>query len=408
MYIGPAGLLHENGRVILRSPVEWAGRKSWLWFSFDSRFEPYLGHGRLDGFLTGLLPTAMNLGEDIDLDGAISEKLFYNMTNLVLPVLNHAFPEWKIITLRPRELDDGRSFSRARGVGTGFSGGVDSFSTWYTHRRSGTPAAYRLTHLVFGNVGSHGDHDGEKARQLFNARFGLIRGFADEAGAELVRMDSNLHELAGLDFYYSHSLRNAAAPLHLQPLLGKYLYSSAFHFRDCAAQHGKAIGALDPVLVPHLSTETLEFVSSGIQYTRVEKTRQTVQIDLSRQYLNVCVSPGPDGRNCSICDKCARTMLTLELLQSLEKYSRVFDFRRYRRVRTAYLAFLLVARKTDPYAREILAAMHREKRRLPAKSRLLALPFLALPGRWKKKVYKLLLRLLAACGRIPPREGSHA
>jgi hypothetical protein len=71
--------------------------------------------------------------------------------------------------------------------------------------------------------------------------------------------------------------------------------------------------------------------------TRVEKTELVSAYEPSYRHLNVCVDPDYEGSNCSVCFKCRRTLLTLEMLGVVDKYSRVFDLKKYRSIRNGYL-----------------------------------------------------------------------
>jgi hypothetical protein len=51
-----------------------------------------------------------------------------------------------------------------------------------------------------------------------------------------------------------------------------------------------------------------------------------------------------DAHNCSVCFKCARTLLTLELLGHLTSFNKVFD-RQYSRIREGYVAHVRQARR---------------------------------------------------------------
>ena len=47
---------------------------------------------RYDGFLVALLPLAMQIGEDIEIEGSVSEQLLYNISNYFMKILTLAVP----------------------------------------------------------------------------------------------------------------------------------------------------------------------------------------------------------------------------------------------------------------------------------------------------------------------------
>ena len=101
-----------------------------------------------------------------------------------------------------------------------------------------------------------------------------------------------------------------------------------------------------------LSTESLDCVSTGCEMSRVEKTELVATYEPSYRFLNVCVNPAFEGRNCSVCFKCCRTMITMEFLGSDHLYRKVFDFEKFGKVRRQYLKKILF-HKPGSFEREI-------------------------------------------------------
>lgn len=83
-------------------------------------------------------------------------------------------------------------------------------------------------------------------------------------------------------------------------------------FNDIEVQHI----LFDPIIMNLISTEKLEFVIHGSQYTRPEKTLKVSKNNLSHKYLDVCVNANfienNNLLNCSTCFKCMQTLVTLD------------------------------------------------------------------------------------------------
>ena len=150
--------------------------------------------------------------------------------------------------------------------------------------------------------------------------------------------------------------------LLLQGLFGKYLYASAYHHKDCHFRETYDHAFSDPAAVHLLSTETLRSISTGCQYTRVEKTAKVSDWTIAQRYLNVCTNAEASGQNCSTCEKCCRTLLTLELLGGLERFGKVFNISSYRSVRSAAFLSKCLDSQDDPFCKEI-ADLWRERSR---------------------------------------------
>ena len=102
-----------------------------LWFSVPNKYSEYLTDDRYDAFLVGMLYPAMMYGEDIEIRGSVSERLLFNINTYVLALLNAYSPLTKTIKINVHD----STADKLGGVevGTGFSGGVDSFCTIYDH-----------------------------------------------------------------------------------------------------------------------------------------------------------------------------------------------------------------------------------------------------------------------------------
>lgn len=345
--------LHRRGDVLrAQATLVAATTRDTVWYEVDARLEPYVLTNRLDAFAVTALLVAMERGEtELIVDGVVSERLFHNLTRQFVPIMRIVAPQFGDVAISPRDLDASGK-PRGTGVVTGFSGGIDSFATIVDYTGSDAPPGYRLTHLAFLNVGSH--DRGEAGRRRFADRWALIQGAADSLGLDLIRIDSNLSDLLTSTFERTLLPRVASAVLLLQGLFAKFLCSGSHRYRDCRLKESTDLTYADPATVHLMSTESLESVSTGCQYTRVEKTRRVLDLPATRGFLNVCVHPLPGGRNCSRCFKCLRTMATLDLLGQLDSYEKVFDLAAYRRFsRRGQYLLLLPGRRDDLYIDEI-------------------------------------------------------
>jgi len=351
----------ERDAVRLESLVERPGRTEYLWYSVPHSYEDYLTTERLDAFVVGLLMLGMMKGEDIYVDGPMSEKLFYNITSYYMRILEGAFPSLHRIQVIPERLDRAAPGERG-GVATGFSGGVDSFCVLADHLWGSVPDGYRITHLLFNNVGSHAPG----GRRLFEERFARLLPAAREMGIPFVKIDANLDQmLSGLPYLQSHSPRNVSAVLALQKLFSRYLYASGQKYEDCHGGRAGATGYSDPMSLPLLSTEATECIPTGSQYSRVEKTARISDIPLTYRYLDVCVSSKQAG-NCSRCFKCSRTMLTLEMLGKLDRYGSAFDLGIWQKNRIRFIGHALFSR--DIYLKEIVKNARARSWRFPVRA----------------------------------------
>lgn len=124
--------------------------------------------------------------------------------------------------------------------------------------------------------------------------------------------------------------------LALQRRLHRYYASSSFSYNEII-EHGKNSKDFDlaefseSYLCPLIRTENFELIVDGCQYSRAEKTARISSWNIAKEHLNVCVHPLEKGKNCSHCNKCMRTMITLEALGKLNEFEGVFDLSTYRK-----------------------------------------------------------------------------
>ncbi|MCG5496050.1 hypothetical protein [Ectothiorhodospira variabilis] len=348
-----------------------------LWYKVPRHCEAMLSD-RSDAAVLALLIPAMKCGEDLEVAGVVSPRLYHNIKGPLQRVLQQLNPRLSFVNVVALRVESDLS-----GIGdavvTGFSSGVDSMAVLADHWYQASSEAFRLTHLLYNNVGSHfatNEND-------FLQRYDGVRKISDRMGLELIPVHSNLATFydGALDLIFekTHTVRNATVPLLLQARVGRFLYASAYSYTDVRVASDILIAHADLVLLPLMSTEKVDMTSVGSQYDRVEKTARILDLEETRRSLDVCVMSKHRG-NCSRCGKCLRTMLTLEVLGRLEEFSLIFDLDIYRRHRNHFL--LNTLRGRGAYDVELQGLIRRTGFQVPAQVRFAA------AIRWPEIAYK--------------------
>ncbi|MBX3616249.1 MAG: hypothetical protein KF839_03695 [Nitrosomonas sp.] len=345
-----------------------------LWFSVPEKYAHGLCKSRMDGFLVGMVFPAMQYGENIHVEGCISSQLLFNLNQYVIPMLMAFLPACKWINITAAE-SNAEHFD-CSGVGTGFSGGVDSFCTFFDHYELEKNTENRINSLVFLNVGSNGpgrtDEELMAAHKKFCSRYEYLSKFPEEFSLDFISLDSNLHSFHPWGHQLTHSLTTISAVLVMQNMYRKYFYASGglsylelYKYHELLLKRDTAL--IDPMLLPLLSTESLNFISDGAQYTRVEKTLRIVDYEPVKRYLNVCVHDRESHENCSVCGKCCRTLMTLNSIGKLEEFSKLFDIGKYKKhAEFLYLCQQVVLQNKDPFARNSIELAKRNGIKLPS------------------------------------------
>ena len=361
MKISKPTLIETPEGLTLSAKVSFQGREEECFYSVPRQYSGMADTESSNCFLAGMLYPAMRYGEDIEIKGVVSARLLYNLNEYLVPLMTICDPRLKRIRISAAAVDD-CGCREAKAVGTGFSGGIDSFATICEHFVRPEPEGFRLTHLFFFNVGAHGipkkPGDMEAIERQFRARYEKFKGYPDEAGLPFVPVDSNVHKFHPWGHLEVATFATVSAVMFLQRGIRRYFLASSGHtYRQrwqFLGDGGRpdAIERLNMMLLPWLSTESLDLVDDGNLYDRSQKTVLVANYPPAAKYLNVCYGHDTLDTNCSVCSKCARTLLTLDILGKLDEFAGVFDIPRYRReVRRRLIAETIVQEKKNLFSK---------------------------------------------------------
>lgn len=329
MIIYKPELTSKDNEIIISVRVEFKNTKiavpSRLWFKFPTSYRDYITD-RTDGFVVGLLPVAMILGESIEVEGTMSQRLAHGIQEYQ-QVLKVWWPEqFNTIDLKYKSFEEKNHIIQKQGTGCSFSGGVDSFYSLWRHLPENEPIPkYRITHCLLIN-GFDKDVDLDYTGN-FNRVMQVYESMAQELGINLVVSCNNLQKfrLAVIDerdLYHSFGSAISASILVLGNLFSRfYLAGSHTYEYDRLIPEGS-----HPVLDHLLSTESLEIIHDGANASRAQKTAVIASWPVTYYRLRVCFNKTIFNtkteiiENCCRCEKCIRTMTSLYLLKALPDY----------------------------------------------------------------------------------------
>ena len=206
-----------------------------------------------------------------------------------------------------------------------------------------------------------GDRDSlSELEHKFQERRRALEGYSKSMGFPYIIVNSNIHAFMQSGHLQTSSLASPAAALFLGKKLRLYYLASAgfpYHelfYPNKYNEKDYDIAKIDDFIMPHICTESFSAVLGGATYTRMQKTAAICSLPYVQDYLNVCNNHDVIAENCSMCYKCQRTMISLDILGCLDRFSKVFDLKKFSsRERSRYIATLLNDRKRDMFLQDI-------------------------------------------------------
>jgi hypothetical protein len=317
--LSPTEITIENGEVILSARVTFdrplLNKPDRLWFSFPEKYAPFVTR-RSDAFAVGLILLAMYSGENLIVEGELSPRLVRGLTEY-----QRAFRFWfpeklSVINIEAQSLCELSPEEAGKQTFTLFSGGVDSAYTLMKHLPEHQPLPdFQVKYGLF----IHGLDIPLQNRGSFDAACRTFTRELSTVGVELIPVRTNLRYFTSglLPWMIAHGSATIAAGLMLDRLCANLLVPAS-HTLDDFKPWGSS-----PLVDHWLSTETNTIIHHGITASRMDKISAIANWQPAQNFLRVCINEGGrDGvQNCSLCEKCFRTMAMLEMCGTLEHFN---------------------------------------------------------------------------------------
>ncbi|MFA7169669.1 MAG: hypothetical protein WC178_02340 [Candidatus Paceibacterota bacterium] len=275
-----------------------------IYFKFEKKYRDFISPDA-SAFAVALLIPSMKMGQDLIIEGAVSERLYQGMHEIMKIMLS-----WnlglKSISIFAQEIKKD-SYEPERKASF-FSGGVDSFYTYLKHLET---VDEKIDYFILAN----GFDISLKNPELWRLACQTVEEVAKSEEIEIIKVESNIRDfIEPVEIWdYTHGGCLAALGLALRKEL-----------KDVFIPSSLAVGQLlpwgsHPKLDSLWSTETLSFYHDGAETKRVDKVKFIAQNPLTLRNLRVCYR-NEDGKfNCGVCDKCLRTMVNLRVAGALDK-----------------------------------------------------------------------------------------
>ncbi len=289
----------SGSRGLSRVSAQVDGHQVW----FETSDAELLPSGEALG--TAFLIPAMHIGRTLRIDASVDEHWTRNITNLIDIVADW----WHIAACAPAPFQSAHR-PTADGMGLLFTGGVDSFFSLL----EGGVNIDTLVHVQGFDIPL------SDSARLASAESD-VREVASTLGIDCIVVRSNLRThptFQEVSWERTHGGALISVGHLLRGLLDEIILSSSAH-RSATRAWGS-----DWRIDQLWSSGGLTVKHAGEDWWRHQKLERIAHHPLVRDHLRVCWQHLTDAPNCSKCDKCLRTMITLRKVGALED-SACFD-----------------------------------------------------------------------------------
>ena len=299
----------QPGQVRLSGTIELAKDElRTVWYEVPEAFSDGFSE-TANPWLVVMLPFALERGGEIHVDLPADRLLVENLRGVVA-TWRGWYPYLKPVEIvaKPAPM----TFTPTRWASF-FSGGIDS---WFTALRYSAEVEVPIGH-VDDLITVWGLDIDLSAPTEFQTLVDNLRPAATALRKTLVPVTTNLKAFSELLWrHHWGSLTHGA---------GLASVALALEKRWCAAVLASTFGydqlhpwGSHPMIDPLFSTTRTQIVHDGAAFTRVDKTRLIASSDLALNGLRVCHA-NSTASNCCNCEKCYRSMVTLDLIGALDR-----------------------------------------------------------------------------------------
>ena len=270
---------------------------NYVWYEFPKNQK--LSERPANAFLVIFLPIAMKFGGIFEINGEISKSL-YNNTFVYQDILLKWFPELKRVTIKANKISKDINYTKKRKTISCFTGGVDAFYTLIKNNK-------KINDLLY----VWGFDIPLTEEKFFNKVKKHLSSVAKKFNKDIIFVKTNL----GFEVTNKYA---SWGNFCYGPAIASVLLLMSENYNYCYMPSCNDYSVLVPrgshIIINYLwNCDGLKFIYDGAEASRIEKVDFISDNDEVRKNLRVCYSSN-DKYNCCKCEKCIRTMASLEAL----------------------------------------------------------------------------------------------
>lgn len=292
-------LKNNKARLSAQMILE-SGKIHDVFFEVDKKFKDFIAKDA-STFIAASLGISMVKNENLYIHDSVSEHLMKNTNEIMKQIISwgHEFNSIEVLANFLK-----KDLNRPKGVGSFFSGGVDSFYTFYRNKK-------KIKYLIF----VHGFDIDVNDLKFYKSIERNIMKIAKKEKVKLIKVKTNIRETFEqyFDWNLSHEFAIGSVALFLRHGFKEIFASCGLPNKNTDHHY------MTPELDSLWSTENMKLNHYGCDADKTSKLRFLSNYKLVMENLRVCWVNKKKQYNCCECEKCFRNMLSLYVSDSLEK-----------------------------------------------------------------------------------------
>lgn len=303
--IWPEEAREEGGKTVVAAVIEAPGQEGKrLWYSMPECRAADLP-GNSDLFAVATVLWMMQTGAEVRVHGKVSPSLLRNLTEFQAAWVAW-MPTLECVEIRADQEEETVPSEHREDAVLAFSGGVDSS---FTALRHAPTHASELMHRANAAVMVHGFDIPLDEPETFDSAARRSEAMVSSLGMDLIPVATN-YRLLMEDWTHSFGAAVASCLMLFSGRFRAGLIGQGFTYGEFRSLHEGS----NPLTDPMLSSDLFRIVPDGAAFDRAEKILAMREWSECLQYLRVCWAGPQKDRNCCVCEKCIRNILTFRAL----------------------------------------------------------------------------------------------
>lgn len=331
-----------------------------LWYEVPTEYSYGLCDDLCDAYVVGILNYCMRKKYNIESHLPISNSIYHNITEYLIPVLCNKDPALYHTSITAPIISD-KNLRKGHHIGTGISCGVDSLHAIW-HYLNHWDEEYKLTALHITDVGAFNGIYGNKESidAVKTKAYARARECSKYVNLPLLETKSNFQHVIVQNHLLTNTYSGLFSVFMMRYFWKRYYLASVGHLDYLQLDNNSKYDSAcyDLFTLPVLSTPSLNLNTEGV-CNRFKKIEDICEVDFAQKFMYSCLNK---ECNCGVCPKCLRNLWALDALGKLDSFREAYDIDEYRKHRKELMfKFIYSSRYEVDYIRQVISIFKSKK-----------------------------------------------